>query len=267
MNKFKWKLFAVFILLSSIFLLPSFKKEEKTPPINTITEEEKVVILDSFAHEYKLSNIFNSTTINIEELIDFSHDYYDAEKLIVEVNNSFEYLGETKIYEIFCDYDKKLKRWQYAGSQCLDTKEKLDILGEWEFEVFPGFFQKGFNGYMHIVEMKDNKAKIFVVAENDDDIYFGDEYWYDIYVIGEDKPINEREYTIRDIVAIDYENKRYKNIVYNMNITINDAEAYNQIYYERSKMERISTDYKRQAAIREIEEKLGRKIDNSATTQ
>lgn len=227
MKKFKIKL----LLLLSIFLLVGCK--EKAPP--TISQDEKMAMIDCFSEEYKNTNVFELLDIN--EMDDATDNFYNPEKIIVEVSSYFDNWNQYETFEIFCYYDKKLRKWQYTGSQSLRVYELLKIRGTWGFEVFPGFFQKTFDGGMLISEIEDNKAYICVSASDNKDVYFVDGHWYDIHRISkEDGP----KYIINDVLVIDYEDRSLKNIFYRIEITQDEIIAYNVQYYEKSKMKRDS---------------------------
>jgi len=228
MKKFNLILLAV---LLSASLIGCRKK------IINMNNEEKEAMLIFFSQEYHEYNELEEPYIGF---VDTNHDYYHNEKLIVESDYQEQYYSRTGIYEIICYYDKETKRWKYDGYTCLESQKKLDILGEWEFEVFSGFFKSRYDGIMDIKEIKDNKVRI-ITKEKDNPKDTEIQNWYNITAIKPTDIFPENCYIIDNIIISQVPDSREHDQTYKLIISSDKIHAENKFWYKRSYPQRIST--------------------------
>jgi len=224
------------LLLALIFLLTGCT--EKT--IKTMDSNSKQEMMDYFINDYKenFSYVNHLSTFFLEP----GHEYYDQETLKVELLNQYTYYSESGIFEINCYYDKEAKKWQYLGYNSFKLDKKLDILGEWEFQVFPGFFNQTshYVARMDIKEIRNNQVLIGMSVNTGSKEITVEEKWYELYFVGPTK-LNHECYKIYGVMTVPKESKRYKDNKYNFTFFYDDKIAQSESFYETSGMNRLST--------------------------
>lgn len=228
----------IYLLLVFAFALLLSGCSEKT--VKTIDLEEKTELFNYFCREY--SKQFSYVNVLESWFLEPGHEYYDSETIRVDVKNKYTYYEEHGIFELSCYYDKEAKKWQYLGYQALTLDKKLNILGEWEFEIFPGFFSNAshYVGYMNIKEIRNNQALIAMRVNTGAGERIVEDQWVELYSSDANRLETER-ISSYSFITVPPAGKKGKSLKHSLIIYYDDIAVRSTDYYEVKKMNRLST--------------------------